>query len=257
MSRPHKCRKVCSLPRNNEFTPKNRNESEEVVILKVDEYEAIRLIDNEGFSQEQCSTYMHIARTTAQLIYNTARKKIAHALVEGLPIIIDGGEYELCDGNELYCGCGGCCRHRIEVKYEKGENVVRVAVTYDNGKIFGHFGHTEQFKVYDIQDNKVISSEIVPTNGSGHGALATFLSERNVDILVCGGIGAGAQSALSEAGIKLFGGVTGDADESVNAYLAGSLNYNKDVRCNHHDNEHGDSNHTCGEHGCGGNSVKQ
>ena len=129
---------------------------------------------------------------------------------------------------------------------------MRIAVTYENGEIFQHFGHTESFKIYETEDNKVLSSKVVDTNGSGHGALAGLLQELKVEVLICGGIGGGAQMALSDAGIKLFGGVQGDADKAVEAYLNGQLSYNPDVKCNHHGHEHGEG-HTCGEHGCGGN----
>lgn len=128
---------------------------------------------------------------------------------------------------------------------------MRIAVTYENGEIFQHFGHTEQFKFYDVEDGKVVSSQVIDTNGSGHGALAGLLSSGNVDVLVCGGIGGGAQMALAEAGIKLYGGVSGNADEAVAALLTGNLAYNPDVHCDHHDHEHGEGGHTCGEHGCG------
>lgn len=128
---------------------------------------------------------------------------------------------------------------------------MRIAVTYENGKIFQHFGHTEHFKVYDVEDGKIIKSEIIDTNGSGHGALAGMLSAMKADVVICGGIGGGAQAALAENGIKLFGGASGDADEAVNAFVAGSLSYNPDVHCEHHDGEHGGKTHTCGEHGCG------
>ena len=130
---------------------------------------------------------------------------------------------------------------------------MRIAVTYDNGEIFQHFGHTEQFKVYDIEEGKVIASEVVSTNGSGHGALAGVLASLNADVLICGGIGGGAQVALAEAGIKLFGGVSGDADKAVEAYLAGNLAYNPNVQCNHHGEHHHGG--TCGSHGCGSHSC--
>lgn len=136
---------------------------------------------------------------------------------------------------------------------------MRIAVTYDNGKVFGHFGHTEQFKIYDISDDKVINQQIINTYGSGHGALAGLLSSLNVDTLICGGIGGGAQMALADAGIKLFGGVTGNADEAVSAFLSNNLNYNPDVHCDHHEHEHSCGHdcdeHSCGEdkHGCSGN----
>ena len=113
MPRPRKNRKVCCLPRNNAFFPVKKGENDrDIVIITVDEYETIRLIDNEGFSQEECSKYMNIARTTVQQIYDIARKKIAHALVEGVPLKIEGGNYQLCNGEEEYCGCGGCRKHK-------------------------------------------------------------------------------------------------------------------------------------------------
>lgn len=132
---------------------------------------------------------------------------------------------------------------------------MKIAVTYENGQIFQHFGHTEQFKIYDTDDGKILSDEIVSTNGSGHGALAGLLRSLNADVLICGGIGGGAQAALAEAGIKLYGGVSGSCDEAVQALLAGNLGYDPDVKCSHHDNEHGEGGHTCSEHGCGGHSC--
>ena len=127
---------------------------------------------------------------------------------------------------------------------------MKIAVTYENGQIFQHFGHTEQFKIYTVEDGKIVSSEVVDTNGSGHGALAGFLSEQSVAVLICGGIGGGAQMALAMANIQLYGGVSGDADKAVAAFLANELQYNPNVRCNHHEHEHGEG-HTCGSHGCG------
>ena len=135
---------------------------------------------------------------------------------------------------------------------------MKIAVTYENGQIFQHFGHTEQFKIYDVENGGVKNSEIADTNGSGHGALAGFLKAKGVDVLVCGGIGGGAQMALQEAGIQLFGGVSGMADKAVDDLIKGELVFNPDVHCDHHDHEHGeghtcgshDEGHHCGEHGC-------
>ena len=124
---------------------------------------------------------------------------------------------------------------------------MRIAVTYENGEIFQHFGHTEQFKIYDVVDNSVKESQIVDTNGNGHGALAGFLLSNQVDALICGGIGGGAQNALAQAGIKLYAGVSGSADDAVNALLNGTLGYSTEANCSHHG--HGEG-HTCGEHGC-------
>ena len=131
---------------------------------------------------------------------------------------------------------------------------MKIAVTYENGQIFQHFGHTEQFKVYEIENNTVVKSYVVDTNGQGHGALAGFLSLNNIEVLICGGIGGGAQMALAEAGIKLYGGVSGDADAAVEAYLAGNLDFNPNVQCNHHGHDH-EEGHNCGNHGCGSHSC--
>ncbi len=128
-----------------------------------------------------------------------------------------------------------------------------IAVTYENGEIFQHFGHTAQFKLYKVEDGEIVASTVVDTNGSGHGALATLLSSYGIDTLICGGIGGGAQNALAQAGIRLYGGCSGDADEAVQALLDGTLAFNPNVRCNHH--EHHGEGHSCGDHGehhCGG-----
>lgn len=128
---------------------------------------------------------------------------------------------------------------------------MKIAVTYENGQVFQHFGHTEQFKVYTVEGTELLSAEVVDTDGFGHGALAEFLSRLGVDTLICGGIGGGAQIALGNAGIKLYGGVVGSCDEVVKAFLAGKLDYNPDVRCDHHEHAHGAEGHSCGNHGCG------
>ena len=135
--------------------------------------------------------------------------------------------------------------------YKKG-TIMKIAVTYDNGKVFGHFGHTENFKLYDTEDGKIKAMVVVPTNGSGHSALAGFLKEHGVEVLICGGIGAGAQAALTEAGIKFYGGVSGDADDAVRALLSGKLRFDPFIKCSHHHEEgHNCGNHSCSDHKCG------
>ena len=129
---------------------------------------------------------------------------------------------------------------------------MKVAVTYENGNIFQHFGRTEFFKVYEVEDGQVISSEVIGSNGVGHGALAGLLSDQAVDVLICGGIGGGAQAALEEAGVRLCAGAEGDADQAVEAYLKGEL-VSTGANCDHHHHEDG---HSCGDHedghSCGG-----
>lgn len=128
---------------------------------------------------------------------------------------------------------------------------MKIAVTYDKGNIFQHFGKTEFFKVYEVENNQVVSSEVIGSNGTGHGALAGLLADQDVEVLICGGIGGGAQAALAQAGVELCSGAQGDADEAVDAYLKGEL-VSAGATCDHHHEE----GHSCGEHGdghsCGG-----
>ncbi len=127
---------------------------------------------------------------------------------------------------------------------------MKIAVTYENGQVFQHFGHTEKFKIYEIEDWKVTSAEIIGSNGSGRSALAALLDERKIDVLICGGIGGGAQAALAERGIELCAGAEGNADQAVEAYLRGEL-VNTGANCDHHGEGHSCHEHGCGEHDCG------
>lgn len=250
MPRPCKRRRICARPDCERFGPVGGKAQGEGITMTLDEFECIRLMDLEHLTQEQCASQMKVARTTVQAIYSSAREKLAQCLVQGRELLIAGGNYTLCEARR------GCCRrHCMEVAGEEkgGDRTMKIGVTYENGQIFQHFGHTEQFKVYEVQDGRVVSSQVVDTNGSGHGALAGFLQEYQVETLICGGIGAGAQNALAAAGIKLYGGVSGDADAAVEALLKGNLDYDPDVHCDHHGEHHGGScgNHGCGEHTCG------
>ncbi len=125
---------------------------------------------------------------------------------------------------------------------------MKIAVTHENGQIFQHFGHTESFKIYEVIDNEVKSMRVVATNGSGHGALAGFLKDYGVDTLICGGIGAGAKTALKDAGITVYPGAEGACDKAVLDFCLGKLSYNPDTICSHHDHDHGE--HDCGSHSC-------
>ena len=130
---------------------------------------------------------------------------------------------------------------------------MKIAVTYDNGEVFQHFGKTQFFKLYEVEDQKIVSSQVVDSNGQGHGALAGVLKGHGVDVLICGGIGGGAQNALSDAGIEVCAGAQGDTDAAVEAYLRGELE-NAGVTCDHHHGEDHDCTHHAGEHGCGHHS---
>ncbi len=124
---------------------------------------------------------------------------------------------------------------------------MKIAVTYDNGEVFQHFGHTEQFKIYEIGDNKVINEEIINTNGTGHGLLGKLLISKGVNALICGGLGSGARSILEENNIKVYPGVAGDSDQAIEDFINNKLDYDENKKCDHHEHEH---EHNCEEHDC-------
>lgn len=129
---------------------------------------------------------------------------------------------------------------------------MKVAVTYENGQVFQHFGSTEQFKIYEVQNGKADAGRVVPVNGSKHGALAGFLRAHGVDTLICGGIGGGARAALRAAGIKLYPGTTGEADAQVSSLLCGTLQYNPDTLCARHQRDGAKRRDAaCSHAGCG------
>lgn len=242
MPRPVRCRRIEHMPVYRSFSPDDITAGESVR-MTVDEYEAVRLLDVEGLTQKACADRMNVARTTVTAIYDSARKKIADAIVHGKRLLI----------------AGGCCEFApTEIDQnimEKGSDTMRIAVTYENGEVFQHFGHSEQFKLYDVENGTIVGEQVVDTNGSGHGALAGFLQTAKVDALICGGIGMGAQIALADARIRLYAGVQGSADAVAKALAEGTLNYDPDARCDHHGHHHdGDCGHDhCAEHHCHGN----
>ncbi len=264
MARPVKGRQVDRLPDYSRFCALSRSGEGHRIVMAVEEYETLRLIDYLELTQEDCARRMGVGRGTVQSLYTSARKKLARFLVEGAQLEIGGGEFVLRKAD-------GEAESRQSFQAGKGDHRMKIAVTYENGEVFQHFGHTSQFKIYETEDGAVRSAEVVDTNGSGHGALAGFLADRGVEVLICGGIGMGAKNALAEAGIRLYPGASGDADRQVEAFLAGTLAYDPDTQCSHHDGHgegncknHGDRScgghegHSCGDHeghgghGCGG-----
>lgn len=242
MARPNKPRRVCRMPACTHFYAGHTGspQCQQGLLLSVEEYEVVRLLDYQGLTQQEAAAQMGAGRTTIQALYTQARRKLARFLVEGFPLTIAGGSYQLCPSPQ------GCLNHFQ--KTIKGEHIMKIAVTYENGEIFQHFGHTSQFKVYEVENGAIVSSEVVSANGQGHGALAGFLFHGGIDVLICGGIGGGARNALAEAGIELYPGATGNADAQVESFLKGQLAYDPDTVCSHHSHEDG---HDCGSHSCG------
>lgn len=182
------------MPRTKEFRPVSETLAKTEVILTVDEYETIRLIDREGFSQEECSTYMQVGRTTVQLIYNSARKKLATALVDGLPLRIEGGDYQLCDGKEEFCGCGGCKRHRHSCIQKKEDGV-----------------------------DTIVENPAAQAQGGAGLQAAQFLVDHEVDVLITVRCGQNAAKVFQEAGMKIYQSVNKAAADDLKAMEEGQL----------------------------------
>lgn len=235
MPRPTRFRQIRAYPDYWSFVPQEA-ENPQTTDMSLDEFEVLRLIDYQGMTQEECAQAMDVSRATVANIYASARFKVADALVNGMRLRITGGTYRIKDMPES------------RALTNKGEGTMRIAVTYENGQVGQHFGRTRQFKLYDVANGAIVSSQILDTNGKGHGALAGLLQLAEADALICGGIGMGARVALGEAGIELYPGVTGDPDEAVAALAAGTLEADLDATCNHHG--HGEG-HDCGHHGGG------
>ena len=186
MPRPNKPKRVRSLPICERFMPEKGSCTGHEILMAVEEYETLRLIDYQGLTQEECARKMGVGRATVQAMYTEARKKTARFLAEAATLRIHGGNY--CLGEQEEMDIGG-----------RGADKMKIAVTYENGQVYQHFGHTEQFKIYDTEDGKILNSEIVDTNGTGHGALAGFLKDMGADVLICGGIGGGARKRFGRS----------------------------------------------------------
>lgn len=236
VGRREKLRRVGIIPEYRGFTPDGLA-SGDAINMTVDELEVLRLCDLGGLSQEEVAQHMGIARATVAAICSRAHRKVANALVNGRAIVIEGGNIAYSPITTTTAAWPA-----------KEVDTMRVATTYDNGNIFMHFGRSEQFKIYDIQDGKVLNEQVVGTGGTGHGALAGLLANGGVDTLICGGIGGGAINALTQAGITVYAGAQGSCNACVEALVAGTLAQTGEATCDRHghDHEHGES---CGCHG--------
>lgn len=226
MPRPRKCRKVCQMPRAKEFRPVDDRLCRDAVVLTVDEYEAIRLIDRQGFSQEECARYMQVARTTVQLIYNAARKKLADVLVEGLTLRIEGGDYQLCDGTEEVCGCGGCRRHRHGRPHEAKEGTgVKTAIALDENKrdVCIVLARAPYFLIRENGTDTVIENPAAAAHGGAGIQAAQFLVDQGVQTLITVRCGENAAEVLKAAGIGIYRSANKTAAEDLAAWEAGQL----------------------------------
>ena len=205
MPRPRKCRRVCSMPRYNEFTPTQAGGVRKEVVLTVDEYETIRLIDKENFSQEECSAYMNVARTTVQLIYAEARKKIAEAIVDGSTLVIRGGDFHLCEEESSVC-CRGQRMHRCyrQEKRKKEESGMKIAIPLDENKkdVCVSFARAPYFMVCDGNEGavEIIENPAAEAEGGAGLKAAQFVLDSGADTVITVGCGenAGKEEKLSE-----------------------------------------------------------
>ena len=228
MPRPKKCRKVCQMPTTKEFQPIGDTSCKASVILTVDEYEAIRLIDKQGFSQEECSNYMQVARTTVQLIYNSARKKLADALVDGLSIRIEGGDFQLCDGNEDYCGCGGCRRHRrgcVQRNIQE-DGKMRIAIPLDENKqdVCIVLARAPYFLLREDGKDTIVENPAAQAHGGAGIHAAQFLVDSGVNVLITVRCGQNAADVLKAAGMKIYKSANKAAAEDLAALEEEKLN---------------------------------
>lgn len=225
--RPKKCRKICQMPQTREFHPVGNMPCESAVILTVDEYEAIRLIDKQGFSQQECSNYMQVARTTVQLIYNSARKKLADALVDGLPLRIEGGDYQLCDGKESECGCGGCRRHRLAcIKMKmKEDGIMKIAIPLDENKqdVCIVLARAPYFLFREEGKDAIVENPAAQAQGGAGIQAAQFLVDNDVNALITVRCGQNAADVFKAADIKIYKSVNKAAADDLTALEEGKL----------------------------------
>jgi predicted DNA-binding protein (UPF0251 family)/predicted Fe-Mo cluster-binding NifX family protein len=228
MARPLKQRIIYQEPLFKDFACSSASDQGQI-ILTVDEYQTVFLLDYEGLSQEEAAYRMGVARTTVTSIYASARKKLAAFLVKGGRLKIGGGSYEVRDLSET---------KGIDSLKKEGKANMKVAVSYENGNVFQHFGQTPEFKFYEIKDGHVISSSLEKTNGVGHKDLIPWLKERKTDVLICGGIGGMAIRLLKESNIVCFGGVQGKEDKALNDFINNRLQVISDPTCTCSCDEH-------------------
>lgn len=204
MPRPRKCRKVCRMPENRGFTPDSACQHAEPVILNVDEYETIRLIDREGLSQEQCGQYMGVARTTVQQIYTLARKKLADVLVDGRPIRIEGGDYRICEDEDCFA-CPGCWRHPNSRKF-KEEGPMKIAIPLDENKtdVCLTFGRAPYIMFSQEGVQEILENPAAQAQGGAGLKAAQFLVDQQADVLITFRCGQNAADVFKAVGLEIY-----------------------------------------------------
>ena len=199
-------------------------EGREAVILNVDEFETIRLIDREGLSQQECGQYMGVARTTVQQIYTAARKKLADALVEGLPLRIEGGDYRLCENDEECFACPGCWKHLGSVK-KKEEGPMKIAIPLDENKtdVCLTFGRAPYILFAQDDKEEILENPAAQAQGGAGLKAAQFLVDQEADVLITFRCGQNAADVFTAADMQIYKAQGTTAEENVQAFLNDKL----------------------------------
>lgn len=252
IARPRKNRNVCGLPENNRFGPLGMDGNvNEFVVITIDQYETIRLIDLEGLTQEECSDQMHIARTTVQRIYSDARKIIAESLVEGKALKIEGGDYQLCNGKGRFCGRGKCNRGRYNsnnliernTNNEEKRDKMKVAMPVNEKSIKSNvgesFGRAEYFLIYDLEskETEFVENTAMQSPGGAGIKAAQVVVDTKAGILITPRCGQNAADLIIGAGLKIYKSTDNTVEENIQAFEKGKLNLLDEIHSGFHNHE--------------------
>lgn len=258
IARPRKFRNVCELPETNRFGPlgmgaHGRGNANRFIIMSIDEYETIRLIDLEGLTQEECAQQMNIARTTVQRTYSDARKKIAQSLVKGKVLKIEGGDYKLCDGNGRFCGIGNCHRGGNKMDSENMEKIeesqkerktMKIVMPVDENnmetKVSVSFGRAPFFLVYDLEtkENTFIDNKAATSPGGAGIIAAQTVVDSKTEALLTPRCGQNAADVLKSGKVKLYKSIDGTVEENIKAFNDGKLDPLDEIHAGFH--KHGE-----------------
>lgn len=248
MPRPRKWRKVCCLPQSKRFGPLDLPEDNvNSIKMTVDEYETIRLIDLDRFTQEECANQMNVSRTTVQGIYDDARKKLAASLVNGKVLWIEGGEYQLC--NDIENGCGrGCCRRSLyglgliktEAQTQDKETNMKIAIPVDEQNLESNvcisFGRSPYFLIYTVETKEAafLENEAASSQGGAGIKAAQVLVDNEIKTLLTPRCGENAEAVLHKADIAIYKTIEGTAQQNIEAFIEGTLSILNVFHAGHH-----------------------
>lgn len=211
MSRPLKLRSVANKPYCAHFKPLKSSKKRKI-LLSLDEYETIRLIDHERLSQENCAKVMDVSRTTVQRIYALARQKLAQAIVEGIAVEIEGGSIHLSE------------KKTQEPMHEQGEVNMKLAIGIDGLQVAGHFGNCNDFRIVTVENNIIMGHEDIHDETHVHHDRPQFLKDLGVDTLIMNSMGKAAYNRLLALNIECVAAENRSIEEALAAYLSKAMN---------------------------------